>query len=262
MITSNKTSVNPLYVEAVRGEVRPTASYTLTAAWANATGFTLTIPVTGRYKIEMQGSLRCVNNGANNYGYVRLYNQTLGAAVANSARRYGVAIGAATSVDIHQNISGHWEENFTAGQVVNLQAYTDDATLSPQIRYQAGDSELLFSYELIEQVVPIADYPYSTNETATGKKWIDGRTIYSKVINFGALPDTTTKNVAHGISSINSFITLKGIATDGSNYYPMPSGRTTDTNNIDLFANGTNVSVTTATNWSTYSAYIVVEYTK
>ena len=33
---------------------------------------------------------------------------------------------------------------------------------------------------------------YSTSEKFTGEYWIDGRPIYQKVINFGALPNGTT----------------------------------------------------------------------
>lgn len=41
---------------------------------------------------------------------------------------------------------------------------------------------------------------YSLSEVNTGAKWIDGRDIYKKTVDFGNLPNNTTKNVPHGIS--------------------------------------------------------------
>ena len=38
---------------------------------------------------------------------------------------------------------------------------------------------------------------YSTDEVKTDEKWIDGKPIYRKTIICGALPNNTTKNVAH-----------------------------------------------------------------
>ena len=36
---------------------------------------------------------------------------------------------------------------------------------------------------------------YSTNEVKTGGKWIDGKPIYRKVVDFGALPNASEKTV-------------------------------------------------------------------
>ena len=44
---------------------------------------------------------------------------------------------------------------------------------------------------------------YSTTEQAIGT-WIDGKTIYRKVVSCGTLPDKTDKNVAHGLNNNSS----------------------------------------------------------
>lgn len=56
------------------------------------------------------------------------------------------------------------------------------------------------------------DISYSTDEQFTGKYWIDGRPVYQKTINFGALPNATTKSVAHGISNLDYVIDIYGVA--------------------------------------------------
>ena len=51
---------------------------------------------------------------------------------------------------------------------------------------------------------------YSTTETVTNAKWIDGKPIYRKVVNFGTLPNATVKAVAHGIVGLTRTINLYG----------------------------------------------------
>ena len=43
---------------------------------------------------------------------------------------------------------------------------------------------------------------YSTDEVETGMYWIDGKPIYRKVINCGALPNNAAKDTAHNIQNL------------------------------------------------------------
>lgn len=102
---------------------------------------------------------------------------------------------------------------------------------------------------------------YSTSEVATHQKWVDGKTIYRKTINFGTLPNTTTKSVAHGITGLDYVIKYYGVASNGTNrlLLPYPTASTT----IETYIDGTNVSVITSSNRSTYTTcYITMYYTK
>ena len=53
---------------------------------------------------------------------------------------------------------------------------------------------------------------YSTEEVKTNKVWIDGRPIYRKVINYGALPNASEQKVPHNISDIDYFTNASAIA--------------------------------------------------
>lgn len=93
------------------------------------------------------------------------------------------------------------------------------------------------------------------------------RQVYRKVINFGALPSSTTKNVAHGLSINNtySFTRIYGAASNqaGSSYLPLPFASPTAASNISLSVDGTNVIIITGSNRSAYTkTYIVLEYIK
>lgn len=91
------------------------------------------------------------------------------------------------------------------------------------------------------------------------------RQVFRKVIDFGALPNSTTKNVAHDIDmSVGTtiFTRIYGCASDttGKNYIPLPFA---GTSLVSVSVNATNVSVTTTSNRTNFTTtYIVLEYIK
>lgn len=108
---------------------------------------------------------------------------------------------------------------------------------------------------------------YSTTETLTGDKWIDGKPIYRKVINFGTLPNKGGKQVNHGVENLDKFIKMWGFCYDLSNSYeanPLPYL------NIDSLGYGAALMMTAnktiyirdGYDLSRYTAYVVLEYTK
>lgn len=86
--------------------------------------------------------------------------------------------------------------------------------------------------------------------------------VYRMVVDFGALPNSTTKSVAHNIQDWNSSFRLTsayGASTDTSNLQALPIPN----NGIELKINSTYVTITTTSNLSSYTeTNIVVEYTK
>lgn len=91
------------------------------------------------------------------------------------------------------------------------------------------------------------------------------RQVWRLVINFGVLPNTGTKSVAHGLT-INSGVTFTRIYatasdTTGFNYIPIPYASATGTTNIELSVDATNVTITTASNRSNFNiCYVILEY--
>lgn len=109
-------------------------------------------------------------------------------------------------------------------------------------------------------------WQYSTEETRTGKTWIDGKPIYRKVIDFGALPNATTKVVAHGIADVDTWVQQIAIAnTATKSGIRLPFADTTlATQSISAYATATSVGVNTGNvNRSDYTkCYFILEYTK
>ena len=103
----------------------------------------------------------------------------------------------------------------------------------------------------------ISNMDYSTSEQDTGCKWIDGKPIYKKTIDFGSLTDNTGKSVAHGITSINRVVKIEAIMYQGANSWAIPY-----TSVISVSVEGSNVAIYTNTNLTRFSAFVTVYYTK
>lgn len=107
-------------------------------------------------------------------------------------------------------------------------------------------------------------YPkYSTTEQVVGE-WLDGKPIYQKTINFGALPNNTTKNVAHEISNLDYVVEMYGVSSDGSIQACLPYVNPASLSNaVSIKINGSNIQIVTASNMSTFTkTYITIQYTK
>jgi hypothetical protein len=112
-----------------------------------------------------------------------------------------------------------------------------------------------------QQFFPNPAYDSSTPTTATQRQ------VYRKVINFGALPNTATTNVAHGLTITTgyTFTRIYGCTsnTAGSSYLPLPFASPTAAENIKLSVDGTNVIITTGSDRTAYTkTYVILEYLK
>jgi len=93
------------------------------------------------------------------------------------------------------------------------------------------------------------------------------RQVWRKIINFGALPNTSTKNVAHSITvdSNTTFTRIYATASDttGNTYIPIPYAHATAANIVRLDVDATNVSITTGIDRTNYdTCYVILEYIK
>ena len=110
--------------------------------------------------------------------------------------------------------------------------------------------------------------PALSTSTTQGNTY---RQVFRTTVNFGALPNTGTKSVAHNIDIAPlvptnfTFTRIYGAANkpDQSSFIPLPYSSATLDNNIELSVTATDVVITTAADYSAYTtSYIVVEYLK
>ena len=107
---------------------------------------------------------------------------------------------------------------------------------------------------------------YSLSETDTEKKWIDGKPIYRKVIDCGALPNNTIKNVAHGISNIEFFVEPPrgtSYSSTTGNTFPLPYTADVLQAQVKMWATSTDIYLQTLADRTEYTkTYVILEYTK
>jgi hypothetical protein len=92
------------------------------------------------------------------------------------------------------------------------------------------------------------------------------RQVYRKVLNFGALPNTANKTMAHEITitAATTFTRIYGASSQPSTtFVPLPYSSSVAANCIEVWVDATNVNVTTGADWSAYTTtYIILEYLK
>lgn len=107
---------------------------------------------------------------------------------------------------------------------------------------------------------------YSLTENAIGT-WIDGKTIYRKVIDFGTLPNNTSKKATVDLSMVDQFVDVRAIAQHTTNKTAQPISYASPSNlsnAISITANtGDNtITIVTGLNKTSYHCYVIIEYTK
>ena len=107
---------------------------------------------------------------------------------------------------------------------------------------------------------------YSTEEQVVGT-WIDGKTVYRKVIDIGSLPNATVKYVSHGISSIDTLIHAEILTSNSLKdiFFPVPYtviGAPYINYQTNFIVTDTDIGIECGTDRSGFSGYAILEYTK
>lgn len=107
---------------------------------------------------------------------------------------------------------------------------------------------------------------YSESEQDTGRKWIGAETVYSKTVDTGALPNATSKNVAHGITGLDRLIHIIGAAknTTSGDQLPLPYADDLDTFSVKVVVNATNIILecTVEDRSAMNESYVTLLYTR
>ena len=105
---------------------------------------------------------------------------------------------------------------------------------------------------------------YSTEEREIGV-WTDGKPLYEKTSDCGALPNNTTKTVSHGISNFGHMVGYSGVAfMPNINDIPIPFVHNASLgDNVCFFIDSSEITLRTSSDKSGYTAsYITLRYTK
>ena len=137
-------------------------------------------------------------------------------------------------------------------------------------------------YQNVENIASVLNIKdsgyYNTLEFVTGQLFFPNplynsqtaqtaifRQVIRKTIIFGALPNTGTKSVAHGITvnAGTTWVNMWATATDttGLTGLNIPYASPTLANNVEIYPDATNVNIITGSNRSNYTiCNVVLEY--
>lgn len=135
--------------------------------------------------------------------------------------------------------------------------------------YNTSSSINWWNFTCVYPVGQFSISQFSTDEINTGRKWIDGKSIYRKTIHTGPMMNGSfpngSKNVAHGISNIDTVIEEYGYMIDSSDrFLPFPRIVTgAITSQLSLGCNSTDIIIWgNSPGSSILDSYVTVEYTK
>lgn len=104
---------------------------------------------------------------------------------------------------------------------------------------------------------------YSYQEQNTGLKWVNGKTIYQKSVDFGALPNNTSKSVAHNITGLDDFVNVEKIYKSSAGYwYDEILAQSSLNNIVSMNVDSTNINISTRNNFTSISCIVTLWYTK
>ena len=134
---------------------------------------------------------------------------------------------------------------------------TNPRILADNIRSLTDKTEGLSDAQIAQAAELVALGAYSTDEIDTGKKWLDNSIIYRKVIFVETLPNAGSTEIV--ITGLKDIISIGGFMPETTGF----AGRPVPYSNVVLFRyNAGRLYVVTSSDYSSYSAYIIVEYTK
>lgn len=87
-----------------------------------------------------------------------------------------------------------------------------------------------------------------------------GKPVYQKIVNFGTLPNTSFKTVAHGVSNMQHL--LYKDCTAGTHHFPANCAESGYIGVVDVYVDDTSIQITTSINWSAQTGYVKMKYTK
>ena len=103
-----------------------------------------------------------------------------------------------------------------------------------------------------------------TGQEVAMNEYVDGKQVYLKRIDCGALPNNETKLIKHGIDfASKDVIRVNGVASNSKTLYTLPCFRNLHHEdwNVGFYLDETNINITTFTDKTDFRAYVEVYYT-
>ena len=180
--------------------------------------------------------------------------------VTNS-NNYVVSISFGAEVECAHGYCKEYEGSIPSGYISLEDWYASE--MDNLCRWKIVDGELTLATSAVE---PVDDWEHPPLflgvEYRTQERYL-GKPVYAKLVDFGALPNTGSKNVAHATKTNQTIISLHGQLSDG---VPFSTGynmtRTSGSKKFWVDATKWNIRMLTEADMSALTAYVLVKYVK
>ena len=118
-------------------------------------------------------------------------------------------------------------------------------------------------YRTVDGVVEWVNPPMQLGKEYRTTERYQGKPVYVKLVNFGALPNASTAEATHNITDIDYIVSVTGTAkntTDGWTFNFPSSPRLPYIS--ALMVSTQSIIVSTSVDWSKYNLYVTIKYTK
>lgn len=123
------------------------------------------------------------------------------------------------------------------------------------------DEKAWYAYSSQESAWHPLQNLWSSTEYWTGEYYGSSK-VYAKTIDFGALPNTTTKTVAHGISNLSTIVGHHISADNGTKQQLLPGHTISTSRQVAWDVDGTNINCKTTDDQSAFDAIVTLYYIK
>ena len=104
---------------------------------------------------------------------------------------------------------------------------------------------------------------YLQEEVITNDVWVDDKAVFRLTVPTGALTAGATKNIPHGITTIETLVNVRVMVTNGTNQRLIGYANPVAANSGAVDVDATNVVITLGAGFgASYSGYAILEYTK
>ena len=158
--------------------------------------------------------------------------------------------------DMDDNFEVILSTPFPPAEYANVAALPAAALYDGCMAYVADVDRIYVSHDSHWQPA-VMETHFATTEKDSGMRAIGDIPIYQKTVDLGSLPSSGSANTAHGISGMDVLIKIEGGASAAAAWIPIPA-----TNEIEISLTGTNIAITTYSNYSTYNGLVTLFYTK
>ena len=209
------------------------------------------LTVTGKWfigcliKVKPNTDYYCSFNRLSSVGRIRIMDKDETTSFGYSESSFGFNTGNSTEIRMY---------------IYSNPAGTDSQTaIYENIQLEEGTTATDYceyiNFENIQNII-------TGNELATNE-YIDGKQVYMKRINCGTLPNASQKAVAHGVSGF-VLIDIKAVfsGTSGDRLFVPYVNPNNVSESIALGLNNNNIYLTTAIDYSSYTGYVTMYYTK